>query len=162
MPAIELQPQPPQLEIIEPAPQIDIAEPNLAVPEPLLPQNENHNQPQPLRRSVRTRRPTIDQNDYVVYLQEPDFDFGEDDDPVSYKQAVESEFSEQWKLAMEAELQSMFDNGVWELVEPVKNYKPVGCKWVYKTKRHADGSIERHKARLVAKGFTQKEGIDFT
>ncbi|KAK9932856.1 hypothetical protein M0R45_020078 [Rubus argutus] len=72
LPAIELQPQPPQLEIIEPAPQIDIAEPNLAVPEPLLPQNENHNQPQPLRRSVRTRRPTIDQNDYVVYLQEPD------------------------------------------------------------------------------------------
>lgn len=29
----------------------------------------------------------------------------------------------------------------------------VGCKWVFRTKRKADGTIERHKARLVAKGF---------
>lgn len=90
--ALPLQPQPPQLEIIEPAPQIDIVEPNLVLPESLPPQNANHDPPQPLRRSVRTRRPTIDQNDYVVYLQELDFNFGEDDDLVSYKQAVESEF----------------------------------------------------------------------
>jgi hypothetical protein len=37
----------------------------------------------------------------------------------------------------------------------------VGCEWVFKVKRKADGSIERHKARLVAKGFHHQAGLDY-
>lgn len=34
------------------------------------------------------------------------------------------------------------------------------CKWVFKVKRHADGSIEHYKAQLVAKGYTQQKDLD--
>jgi hypothetical protein len=37
----------------------------------------------------------------------------------------------------------------------------VGSKWIFKTKHHLDGSVEKHKARLVARGFTQRHGIDY-
>ncbi|KAL8134578.1 hypothetical protein AgCh_009559 [Apium graveolens] len=50
---------------------------------------------------------------------------------------------------------------VWELVEPPKGIKPIGCKWIYKKKRGLDKKVKAWKARLVAKGYTQKEGIDY-
>ncbi|KAK0586824.1 hypothetical protein LWI29_012854 [Acer saccharum] len=56
---------------------------------------------------------------------------------------------------------SMKYNKVWELVPLPEGAKPIGCKWIFKTKRDSKGNVERYKARLVAKGFTQKEGIDF-
>jgi len=39
--------------------------------------------------------------------------------------------------------------------------KPVGCKWVFKTKRSPNGKVERYKARLVAKGYSQRDGIHY-
>ncbi|KAJ9547196.1 hypothetical protein OSB04_019739 [Centaurea solstitialis] len=59
------------------------------------------------------------------------------------------------------EMKSMKDNDVWDLVELPKDAKPIGYKWIFKTKKDSNGNIERYKARLVAKGFTQKEGIDY-
>ena len=110
-----------------------------------------------LRRSERARRPAIS-GDYHLYAVE--FDLGEDD-PTTLKAAMKSQNSHKWRLAMEDELQSMSHNGVWILVDKTEDMKPIGCKWVYKTKRDAEGKIERYKARLVAKGYNQKEGIDY-
>ena len=62
---------------------------------------------------------------------------------------------------MKDEMKSMKDNEVWDLVELFEGVKPIGCKWIFKTKKDSKGNIERYKARLVAEGFTQKEGIDY-
>uniref|UniRef100_A0A2N9IUN3 Reverse transcriptase Ty1/copia-type domain-containing protein n=1 Tax=Fagus sylvatica TaxID=28930 RepID=A0A2N9IUN3_FAGSY len=35
------------------------------------------------------------------------------------------------------------------------------CKWVFRIKQNADGSLARYKARLVAKGFHQQQGLDY-
>ena len=52
-------------------------------------------------------------------------------------------------------------NDVWTLVDPPEGVKPIGCKWVFKRKRAADGKVETYKARLVAKGYRQRYGIDY-
>ena len=45
-----------------------------------------------LRKSQRQRKPVIF-NDYVVYLQELEFDLGIDNDPVSFSQAISNDNS---------------------------------------------------------------------
>ena len=59
------------------------------------------------------------------------------------------------------ELNALEANNTWTVTTLPKGKKVIGCRYVYKTKLHSDGSIERHKARLVAKGYSQREGFDF-
>src|SRR6266516_3232686 len=60
------------------------------------------------------------------------------------------------------EIQSLIENGTFELVQLPPGRKAIGSRWVFRVKRNADGSIERYKARLVAEGFAQRPGFDFT
>jgi hypothetical protein len=62
---------------------------------------------------------------------------------------------------MKEKFSALMKNGTWHLVPGSQASNIIDCKWVYKVKRKADGTIDRHKARLVAKGFKQHYGIDY-
>jgi hypothetical protein len=55
----------------------------------------------------------------------------------------------------------LISNNTWQLASAYPGKNVVGCKWIFKTKHHADGMIEWHKARLVAKGFSQCYGLGY-
>nr|GEV76177.1 ribonuclease H-like domain, reverse transcriptase, RNA-dependent DNA polymerase [Tanacetum cinerariifolium] len=72
------------------------------------------------------------------------------DEPKNYKEASSDQ---KWIEAMKAELDSINRNNTWKLTTLPKGHKAIGLKWVFKTKRDANGNIIKHKARLVAKGY---------
>ena len=79
----------------------------------------------------------------------------------SVKAADASPQAASWKEARLKELGSFESNSVWELVPPPPGVKPLGVKWIHKTKLKGDGSFDKHKARLVVQGYAQREGIDY-
>ena len=83
------------------------------------------------------------------------------DDPLTYRDAMDDSDKDKWQDAMNQEMESMYSNYVLELVDPPEDVRPIGCKWIFKRKRGIDGKVETFKAWLVAKGYTQKEGVDY-
>ncbi|KAF5470551.1 hypothetical protein F2P56_011055 [Juglans regia] len=67
----------------------------------------------------------------------------------------------EWQDALQQEFRVLLQNHAWSLVPPHPSTNILGCRWVYRTKLRADGSIERRKVRLVAKGYNQQSGVDF-
>ncbi|KAL0361000.1 UNVERIFIED_CONTAM: Retrovirus-related Pol polyprotein from transposon TNT 1-94 [Sesamum radiatum] len=80
------------------------------------------------------------------------------EEPKTYTQARQHS---DWREAMSAELQALETNHMWELVPLPSGKMAIGCRWVFKLKLKADGSVDRHKVRLVSKGYNQVEGIDY-
>ena len=60
-----------------------------------------------------------------------------------------------WQVAMDRKLETLEEAGTWETVAYEQGMNVVGSKWVFRTKRKADSTIDKHKVRLVARGFTQ-------
>ena len=82
-------------------------------------------------------------------------------EPSSYEEAMNSNKADQWRKAINEEMDSLMQNHTWDLVDLPEGKNVVGSRWVFKEKRGADGNIDRYKARLVAQGYSQKQGVDF-
>jgi hypothetical protein len=76
--------------------------------------------------------------------------FASSSEPYNVQEALSTPH---WKLSMVDEYNALLRNKTWTLVPPQSDKNLIDCKWVYRVKHKADGSIDRYKARLVAKGF---------
>ncbi|RDY07028.1 hypothetical protein CR513_08904, partial [Mucuna pruriens] len=79
-------------------------------------------------------------------------------DPSSFEEAIKSK---KWRDAMMKEMESIEKNNIWELTDLSRGVKPIGVKWIFKTKFKENGEIDKFKARLVAKGYAQQYGVDY-
>ena len=81
-------------------------------------------------------------------------------DPSTYAEAMAGPLRDHWKRAIDEESASILLNNTFTTVNSKEAkqllVKPVGSRWVFKTKRNTDGST-RYKARLVIKGYKQTD-----
>ena len=60
--------------------------------------------------------------------------------------------SVKWLDAIKSGIVSMYEDQVWDLMDPPKGMKPIKCKWSYKV---TDVDVHIHRnARLVENKFT--------
>jgi hypothetical protein len=81
--------------------------------------------------------------------------------PENYEQAMSSADAEQWKEAMNAEINTLVENDTWEIVPLPLDRTETKGKWVYTMKQAKQEGKVTYKARYVAKGYSQVEGIDY-
>ena len=134
-------------------PQVSI-EPSMEILQDSQPVVESTSSAQGLRRSNKIhhepkRYGFLITDDKTIEL----LDQGE---PTTHHEVMMSPNFKKWLQAMKYEMQSMYNNQVWNLVDPPEGAKVIGCKWVHKIKHDMT-----FKSRLVAKGFKQTHGIDY-
>ena len=64
-----------------------------------------------MRRSIRVRKSAIP-DDYIVYLQECEYNVGAENDLETFSQVLSCNKSDLWYNAMKDEMDSMASNGV--------------------------------------------------
>eukprot|EP00253_Pinus_taeda_P027245 PITA_27245 len=113
------------------------------------------------RSSTRQNGGDVDNLDSSVDMDvsyDCELNLSTDFEPTTFKEVASYD---EWKEAMQKEYDALIKNGTWKLVDPPLGTKPIRCKWVFKNKYKADGSLDKHKVKLVEKGFAQKEGVDY-
>ena len=151
-----------EIEIVESASQQITV--NHDQPEILEPTSDVASDPAVEGRAIRTRRQPSWMIDYETNLSVEEESLlammiTDSIDPQSFEEAY---MSQNWREAMDTEMKAIEKNNTWELVELPDGVKPIGVKWVFKTKFNEHGQIEKYKARLVAKGYAQQYGINYT
>ncbi|KAA0032993.1 gag/pol protein [Cucumis melo var. makuwa] len=110
------------------------------------------------RRSGRVVR----QPDRFLGLSEAQIIIHDDgiEDPLTYKQEMNDVDYDQWIKVMDLEMESMYSNSIWTLVDQPNDVRPIGRKWIYKRKRDQaaflNGNLEESIYMIQPEGFIQK------
>lgn len=114
-------------------------------------EREEHKESE-VERSLRRSERVKDKNSAMIVIDE--------EIPKSVKQAKDSGEWEEWKKAMDEEIECMKRHRVWDVVYRPKDKKIISSKWIYSIKENPDTRRLRYKARLVAVGCAQRPGYD--
>jgi len=65
-----------------------------------------------------------------------------DEDPTTYRQAINSSLRDQWTSAINDQITALRKNNTFEVVDKPIGQNIIDSKWVFKTKKNADGTLE--------------------
>jgi transposase InsO family protein len=83
------------------------------------------------------------------------------EDYPTLEQAMRRADRDLWLTAMEAEFNSLSEQGTWEVVPRPTDRKIISAKWVLRIKWDSCRKVPLYKARFCARGFTQVKDVDF-
>ena len=129
-------------------------------------EQEIEEQLEPLRRSQRTKRPSvrygIDEFTNIANVtNQANYQVAKIEEPKTIDDALNGDHSQEWKGAADCEYSSLMENQTWDLVKLPEGHSIIGCKWVFRVKYDGNGKVSCFKGRLVAQGFSQRHGIDY-
>ena len=85
-----------------------------------------------------------------------------EDNPTSWRAAMASANRSHWLKAADDKLRQIVSMGTFELTDSIPpGRRALPSKWVWKAKKHPDGSINKFKARWVVCGDLQRKGVDY-
>ena len=124
---------------------------------------ENEEQLEPLRRSQRIKRPPLRYgiDEFTNTANVANYQAAKIAEPKTFDDALNSDHSQEWKVAADFEYSSLIENQTWDLVKLPEGHNIVGCKWVFRVKYDGNGKVNCFKGRLVAQGFSQRHGVDY-
>ncbi|KAL0322488.1 UNVERIFIED_CONTAM: hypothetical protein Sangu_1868100 [Sesamum angustifolium] len=102
------------------------------------------------KRSKRARIVKYFEGNFVVYNIE--------DEPVTFKDVMDSSKVKQWKEAVKSKMDSIVSNGTWMLVYLPLECIAIGFQWIFNNKMKPDETVDKFKASLKLRDIKQKEG----
>ena len=84
-----------------------------------------------------------------------------EDEPVNYKEAMDSPNANKWKVSMNNKCDTLMGYHTWELIERPPDTNIVSSRWMFHIKRDKLGCTNNLKSQLVAQRFLQVPGLDF-